>query len=173
MKTLTRNQMVDRFLARDPAFELAFVVGVVTTGIYCVPTCSARKPKEKNVRFFASLSEARNAGLRACKRCKPDQVHAGHDPEREALETVVDCLRATPGEFASVSALARQSGVGVTKLGELVRTHYHVTPRALVSRARASSSRNASWCARHDGCCSSGLMRASRASQPFTTTFAP
>ncbi|MEM7309229.1 MAG: Ada metal-binding domain-containing protein [Planctomycetota bacterium] len=133
---LTREVMVDRFLARDPAYELRFVVGVVTTGIYCVPTCSARKPKESNVRFFATLDDARRAGLRACKRCRPDHVHAGRDPEREALEAAVTALRRSPGDFRGVGDVARAAGCGATKLGELVREHYHTTPRALLVAAR-------------------------------------
>jgi AraC family transcriptional regulator of adaptative response / DNA-3-methyladenine glycosylase II len=146
MLTLTRDQMIERFLARDPAFERAFVVGVVTTGIYCVPTCTARKPRARNVRFFESLDQARRAGLRACKRCKPDAVHAGEPPaaaDRAALEAAVAALRAAPGDCADVPALARRAGFGVTKLGELVRTHYHATPRALIARARVAHARRA------------------------------
>jgi AraC family transcriptional regulator of adaptative response / DNA-3-methyladenine glycosylase II len=146
MPTLTRDEMLARFHARDPACERAFVVGVVTTGIYCVPTCTARKPRAENVRFFASLDAARQAGLRACKRCRPDQVHAGLAPDeadRLTLEDAVRTLRAAPGDVPDVSALARSAGCGVTKLGELVRRHFHATPRALIARARTNHARRA------------------------------
>jgi methylphosphotriester-DNA--protein-cysteine methyltransferase len=46
-------------------------VGVVTTGVYCRPVCAGR-PKRENVRFYATAGEARDAGFRACKRCKPE-----------------------------------------------------------------------------------------------------
>lgn len=141
--TLTREEMLARFRAGDPSAELAFVVGVVTTGIYCVPTCRAKKPNAENVRFFASLGEARLAGLRACKRCRPDHVHAGRDLEQEALEAAVAALRAAPGDFAGVGALAARAGCGVTKLGELARAHFHATPRVLVTRARVDHARRA------------------------------
>src|SRR3954469_7114295 len=52
------------------------VKGVVTTGIYCRPSCSAR-PKPENVRIFENVAAARAAGMRACKRCKPDEAEAG------------------------------------------------------------------------------------------------
>src|SRR4051794_14076146 len=50
--------------------------GVVTTGIYCRPSCPAR-PKPENVRIFENVAAARAAGMRACKRCKPDELDAG------------------------------------------------------------------------------------------------
>src|SRR5258705_11095738 len=49
------------------------LAGVLTTGIYCVPGCAGR-PKRQNVRFFESTADARAAGLRACKRCRPDEA---------------------------------------------------------------------------------------------------
>jgi AraC family transcriptional regulator of adaptative response/methylated-DNA-[protein]-cysteine methyltransferase len=61
-------------LRRDRAFDGRFVTGVLTTGIYCRPSCAARHPGRANVRFFADGEDARAAGLRACKRCLPDDV---------------------------------------------------------------------------------------------------
>jgi AraC family transcriptional regulator of adaptative response/methylated-DNA-[protein]-cysteine methyltransferase len=59
---------------RDRAFDGRFVTGVMTTGIYCRPSCAARHPDRRNVRFFADGAQARAAGLRPCKRCLPDDV---------------------------------------------------------------------------------------------------
>ena len=59
-------------LAKDRRFDGAFVMGVHSTGIYCRPSCPARVPLRKNVRFYASYQDAEKAGLRACKRCSPD-----------------------------------------------------------------------------------------------------
>ena len=60
-------------LAKDRRFDGAFVTGVHSTGIYCRPSCPARAPKRENVRFYADPASAEAAGLRACKRCAPDQ----------------------------------------------------------------------------------------------------
>ena len=60
--------------ARDPRFDGQVFAGVTSTGIYCRPSCPARTPKRENVRFFESPAAARDAGLRACKRCRPDQT---------------------------------------------------------------------------------------------------
>ena len=77
-----------RASARDSAADGLFVIGVLTTGIYCRPSCAARHPKRENVRFFASGADAAATGLRACLRCKPDEVTR----EAAALEKVYAVL---------------------------------------------------------------------------------
>lgn len=59
-----------RVLARDAAEDGKFVYGVMTTGVYCRPSCPSRGAKPHNVRFYATVGEAEQAGLRACKRCR-------------------------------------------------------------------------------------------------------
>jgi AraC family transcriptional regulator of adaptative response/methylated-DNA-[protein]-cysteine methyltransferase len=56
---------------KDSTADGQFLIGVVTTGIYCRPSCPARRPLRKNVRFYESPAVAEAAGLRACKRCRP------------------------------------------------------------------------------------------------------
>ena len=60
------------FANRDRAWDGRFIVAVKTTGIYCKPSCPARRPKREHVLFFADAASARAAGYRACLRCKPD-----------------------------------------------------------------------------------------------------
>lgn len=66
--------MYRALLRRDPSFEGVFWVGVRTTGIFCRPTCSARKPLRSNVRFFQRVTDALTAGFRPCRRCAPMQA---------------------------------------------------------------------------------------------------
>jgi len=63
--------MYQALVNRDSEFEGVFYVGVTTTGIFCRPTCPARKPKQENVEFFGSSKEALYAGYRPCLRCQP------------------------------------------------------------------------------------------------------
>ncbi|GAB3858460.1 hypothetical protein GCM10029963_58190 [Micromonospora andamanensis] len=58
--------------SRDQRFDGWFYTGVTSTGIYCRPSCPAMTPKRRNVRFFPSSAAAQRAGLRACRRCRPD-----------------------------------------------------------------------------------------------------
>lgn len=66
-----RREMFAAFEARDPGYEGVFVTGVTTTGIFCRPTCPAKKPRPEHVEFFASPREALFAGYRPCRRCRP------------------------------------------------------------------------------------------------------
>ena len=67
-------------LERDSSFEGTFIVGVKTTGVFCRPTCPARKPKRENVEFFSSTKDAITKGYRACKVCRPMEKQ-GKAPE--------------------------------------------------------------------------------------------
>ena len=69
----------NRAEARKGKFDGKFILGVMTTGIYCLPSCAARPPKPQNVRLFTTEAEAKAAGLRACKRCRPDLYYKGED----------------------------------------------------------------------------------------------
>ena len=134
--SIDRAETLARWKAKDPADDGRFVVGVLSTGIYCLPSCPARTPKDENVRFFRDEEGARAGGLRACRRCKPDHFYRGYDPDREAVEALAERVRSEPGSFAGVPDLRRETGFGATKLNELFRRHYHTTPAAYLQRAR-------------------------------------
>src|SRR5690606_25680988 len=80
-------------LRRDRSFDGRFVTGVLSTGIYCRPSCAARHPARGNVRFFASGEQARAAGLRPCKRCLPDDVAR----DEAAVLAAIDEIKASEG----------------------------------------------------------------------------
>ncbi len=133
---LTNATMYARVLAEDASYNGRFFTGVLTTGIYCLPACKARKPKLSNVRFFPTCEAARAAGLRACKKCHPDDFARGADPVLETIETLVGEVRARPAAFADARTIVRRSGFGATRVFELFRLHYHTTPADLLLRAR-------------------------------------
>ncbi|AKK73877.1 XRE family transcriptional regulator [Chryseobacterium gallinarum] len=68
---LTEEIMYQASYTKDPSFEGVFWMGVKTTGIFCRPTCTARKPKFQNVEFFSNTKDALLKGYRPCKVCKP------------------------------------------------------------------------------------------------------
>ena len=78
------------FERRDRGWDGRVIGAVKTTGIYCKPSCPARRPKREHVEFFATAEEARAAGYRSCMRCKPDEV--GRD--REAVAKAVKLIEA-------------------------------------------------------------------------------
>ena len=79
-------EMERAFHASDPAYDGRFVTAVRTTGIFCRPTCTARKPMLKNVSFLPDPAAARAAGYRACLRCQPDSATPVH---LRAIETPI------------------------------------------------------------------------------------
>lgn len=133
--------MYERVLASDPACNGRFFFGVTTTGIYCLPSCKARKPKRENVRFFPSCEAARAAGLRPCRKCHPDDFARGADPVLESIETLVGEIRADPAAFADARAIVRRSGFGATRAFELFRFAYHATPADVLLRARIQAAK--------------------------------
>lgn len=71
MKALSDDIMYKAIVDKDPSFEGIFFTAVKTTGIFCRPTCTARKPKQENVEFFRTTKEAILHGYRPCKICRP------------------------------------------------------------------------------------------------------
>lgn len=141
---LTREEMLARMLGSDPTANGQFIVAVRTTGIYCLPTCRpSRKPKPENVSFYVTPDEARAAGFRPCKLCKPDDFYAGHHAEEALIERLTARVTEDPGAYHSVSTMAAAAGIGTSKLHELARAHYHTTPATLLTRARIAAARSA------------------------------
>ncbi len=67
----TQNEYYQALLAKDREYEGVFYVGVKTTGVFCRPTCPARKPKLEHCEFFETAQQALLASFRPCQRCKP------------------------------------------------------------------------------------------------------
>src|ERR1700750_1998096 len=126
----------DRAEARKGKFDGRFIIGVMTTGIYCLPSCAARPPKPQNVRLFTTEAEAKAAGMRACKRCRPDLFYKGEDENIALFEGLAERIAAAPQDFDEPSALPRAAGVSLTKLGDLFRDHAHLAPAQWLRRRR-------------------------------------
>ncbi len=69
---LTDDACWQAVIDNDADMDGRFIYGVMTTGVFCRPSCPSRRPRRENVRFFADVASARAATLRACKRCRPD-----------------------------------------------------------------------------------------------------
>jgi AraC family transcriptional regulator, regulatory protein of adaptative response / methylated-DNA-[protein]-cysteine methyltransferase len=85
MKSTLYKDWWEAVLARDKRFDGAFVYGVRSTGIYCRPSCSARRPRKEHVILFAMSEAAEQAGFRPCRRCRPDEGVI-QDPQVERVQ---------------------------------------------------------------------------------------
>ncbi len=112
-------------LARDRAFDGRFVTGVLSTGIYCRPSCAARHPARANVRFFANGAAAREAGLRPCKRCLPDDVSR----DERAVLAAIAAIKAAEQPLA-LAALAGEAGYSPSHFQRVFTRHTGLSPAA-------------------------------------------
>ena len=105
---LSHDVMVDAFLSSNAAFDGVFYTAVKTTGIFCRPICSARKPKPENVEFFDERAQALRAGYRPCKRCVPMNNKDDIPLEIKDLLKAVDAQPAKRWKDQDIRALGLQ-----------------------------------------------------------------
>ncbi|MBM0233829.1 DNA-3-methyladenine glycosylase 2 family protein [Micromonospora sp. STR1_7] len=129
--------------SRDQRFDGWFYTGVTSTGIYCRPSCPATTPKRKNVRFFPSAAAAQGAGLRACRRCRPDA--APGSPEWDVRADVVGrAMRLIADgvvDRSGVPGLAARLGYTERHLHRMLRAEMGAGPLALARAQRAQTAR--------------------------------
>jgi AraC family transcriptional regulator of adaptative response / DNA-3-methyladenine glycosylase II len=129
--------------SKDPRFDGWFVTAVLTTGIYCRPSCPARPPYARNVRFYPTAAAAQRAGFRACKRCRPDaspgspEWNTRGDVVARAMRLIAD------GEVdrIGVTGLAARLGYTPRQLERLLQAEVGAGPLALARAQRAQTAR--------------------------------
>lgn len=127
----SHDAMMKAFYARDESSEGIFLVGVRTTGIFCRPTCGARKPKPTNIAFYPNASAALHDGFRPCKLCKP--LDASVPPPPLVLK-LRDAVEADPtGRITEKELLAQ--GIDPSTARRQFRRYYGMTFHAY-ARAR-------------------------------------
>ena len=132
----------DRYWAavqrRDRAFDGRFVTGVLSTGIYCRPSCAARHPARRHVRFFADGAAAQAAGLRACKRCLPDDVAR----DEAAVLAAIAEIRSAAG-LPTLDELAQVAGYSPTHFQRVFKRAVGLSPAAYARALREERARDA------------------------------
>lgn len=109
---------------RNPAFDGQFLYGVLTTGVYCRPSCAARPARKENVRFYADAEAAVAAGLRPCKRCRPDE-----ESPTKAMAALAAYIDAHADETLSLGHLAARAGLSPGRLQKVFKATLGVSPK--------------------------------------------
>jgi AraC family transcriptional regulator of adaptative response/methylated-DNA-[protein]-cysteine methyltransferase len=122
-------------LDRNADFDGRFVFAVRTTGIYCRPSCPARKPHRQNVQFFAAPELAREAGFRACKRCQPDRSHL-RDPVAERVLSVCHYIRSAHDESLTLARLGKRFSFSPAHLQRVFKQYVGISPLAYAEAVR-------------------------------------
>ena len=111
------------FMRRDRSWDGRVIGAVRTTGVYCKPSCPARRPKREHVSFFESGEHARAAGYRPCLRCKPDEV--GRD--REAVDLAIKLIEQAE-EAPTLAELAETVGYAPHHFQRIFKRDVGVSP---------------------------------------------
>ncbi|MFC3284538.1 bifunctional DNA-binding transcriptional regulator/O6-methylguanine-DNA methyltransferase Ada [Litchfieldella rifensis] len=120
---------------RDVAADGVFVYAVRSTGIYCRPSCAARRPRRENVEFHVSVEAAEHAGFRPCKRCRPQETPFA---ERHALAVAQACrLIESAEDSLALDDLAKAAGMSRFHFHRVFKASTGVTPRAYAAACRA------------------------------------
>jgi AraC family transcriptional regulator, regulatory protein of adaptative response / methylated-DNA-[protein]-cysteine methyltransferase len=105
---LNEDGLWDAVQNRDATRDGEFFYGVMTTGVYCRPSCASRRPLRKNVRFFSTTGEAESAGLRPCKRCRPKGASSA--VLNKVVHELARQIEAQPEQTFSLEQLAQRAG---------------------------------------------------------------
>ena len=131
--------MAERFYQRDSEADGLFLTAVLSTGIYCLPSCPAKKPRPENLRFFDDATHARAHGFRACKRCRPDDWQPGIDADARRLRRLAVEVERSATSFPGLSALTAHAGLKRSRLAELFREHLQISPAEWLRGKRLES----------------------------------
>lgn len=127
-------------LARDPAADGTFYYGVRTTGVYCRPSCPARRARPENISLFVTPAEAERAGFRACRRCLPK---SDTPAARQAALVTRACRMIEESESApSLAMLAVGAGLSPSHFHRLFKRIAGLTPTQYAAAARENRLRH-------------------------------
>jgi AraC family transcriptional regulator, regulatory protein of adaptative response / DNA-3-methyladenine glycosylase II len=138
-----RERCIRAVQSKDARFDGWFFTAVLTTGIYCRPSCPVAPPRPENMRFFPSAAAAQQAGFRACKRCRPDASPGSPewdiraDLVARAMRLIADGVMDDGG----VPALARRLGYSVRQVERQLLAELGAGPLALARAQRAQTAR--------------------------------
>lgn len=121
-------------VARDTSADDRFVYAVESTGIYCRPSCGAKRPQRERVSFYSSWQAAEKAGYRACRRCRPNQPSAKQQ-QTQRLAAVCDYIDAQ-SHIPTLAELAQQFSLSPYYLQRLFKQQIGVTPKVYAEAAR-------------------------------------
>lgn len=118
----------------DATRDGQFFYGVMTTGVFCRPSCASRRPLRKNVRFFATPQEAERAGLRPCKRCRP--TAAAGNVLNQVVHELARQIDAQPEQAVSLEQLAKRAGYSPFHLQRNFKAIMGSSPKEYQTAAR-------------------------------------
>jgi len=133
--TFWETSFWEAMMGRDSRMDGFFFYAVISTGIYCRPSCPSRRPRRVNVVFFRERDAAERAGFRPCLRCKPD-TPAGAHPHAELVRRVCRYIESNLDAPLTLGVLGRKLGVSPFHLQRTFKSLAGITPRAYADARR-------------------------------------
>ena len=128
----TEVEMRAAIAARDIDYDDRFVFGVVTTSVFCRPSCAARPARPENLRFFSDAEAAAEAGFRACKRCRPTEAASGMGN----LVVMARYIEEHASERLTLAQLARHAGLSASRFQRAFKNAFGVSPKVYQDQFR-------------------------------------
>jgi AraC family transcriptional regulator of adaptative response/methylated-DNA-[protein]-cysteine methyltransferase len=125
MPKLSENEMRNAVAQRDGSFDGQFYYGVITTGVFCLPSCSTKAANPENLRFFSAIETAMHAGFRPCKRCNP----AGQDARTDQLIDVARYIETHAEDKMILTQLGNIAGLSPSRLQRTFKDMFGVSPK--------------------------------------------
>ncbi|MGA2663536.1 MAG: methylated-DNA--[protein]-cysteine S-methyltransferase [Nitrososphaerales archaeon] len=119
-------------MGRDGSFDGTFVFGVRSTGVYCRPSCPARRPRADRILLFPGPAAAEESGYRPCRRCRPTQAVR----RAELVSSVCEHIQANLGEDLGLAALAKRFSVSPYHLQRVFKEFVGMSPRRYAEECR-------------------------------------
>ncbi len=110
---------------RDRRYDDVFLYGVITTGVFCLPSCAVRPARPENIRFYFDARSATTGGLRPCKRCRPIE----NATQRAALIQLARYIETHAAERLTLQNLAQQVNMSPTRLQKCFKAQFGVSPK--------------------------------------------
>jgi AraC family transcriptional regulator of adaptative response/methylated-DNA-[protein]-cysteine methyltransferase len=126
----TEHQRWETVLRRDRTQDGTFYFGVISTGIYCRPSCPSRHPLRKHVRFYETPQDAERDGLRPCLRCRPTEDDSAR------MRELCRYIDKHADERISLGDLAARAGLSRFHLLRRFKSEIGVTPKQYLEVAR-------------------------------------
>ena len=132
LRVPSSGEMLEAISSRDGSYDGAFFYGVVTTGVFCKPSCASRPAKPENIRIFLDMESAINADFRACKRCRPESL--GRDLER--LVEVARHIETHADDRLTLANLSKMANLSPSRLQKTFKSAFGVSPKEYQDASR-------------------------------------
>jgi AraC family transcriptional regulator of adaptative response/methylated-DNA-[protein]-cysteine methyltransferase len=138
-QTQTQDPLWQAVLDRNRQMDGVFFYAVKSTGIFCRPSCASKRPRREVVDFFFAPADAKSAGFRACKRCKPEEA----DPRTAKIAAACRFIDANLEEALSLDAIAQRVGLSEHHLLRVFKQAMGITPHEYMEGRRISAFKSA------------------------------